>query len=111
MFPTQISIVVQDSLTDMINTYHNSSKEFQGAVDQMQENVSPVWHHVVTVYTAWQHLFTTLLHPGSFALLTQVTAYPHIKADEDNQGLLWFPLVEVLRREQLFWLEALQTRR
>ncbi|XP_037539741.1 CD63 antigen [Nematolebias whitei] len=38
VFRNKISKVVQDSLTDMINNYQNSSKEFQDAVDQMQEN-------------------------------------------------------------------------
>ncbi|XP_013871689.1 CD63 antigen [Austrofundulus limnaeus] len=37
VFRNKISKVVQDSLTDMINKYGNSSKETQDAVDKLQE--------------------------------------------------------------------------
>lgn len=39
LFSTQISDVVQDSLTEMITKYNSSSEEFRDTVDKMQLDV------------------------------------------------------------------------
>ncbi|KAI3357737.1 hypothetical protein L3Q82_016141 [Scortum barcoo] len=39
VFRGKLSTVVQDSLTDMISKYNNSSAEFQETVDQLQEDL------------------------------------------------------------------------
>lgn len=38
MYRNKVSVVVQDSLTDMINNYKNSSAEFRDTVDKMQKD-------------------------------------------------------------------------
>lgn len=38
VYRNKVSVVVQDSLTDMINNYKNSSAEFRDTVDKMQES-------------------------------------------------------------------------
>lgn len=42
MSSIQIKVIVQDSLTEMIDNYKNSSTEFRKSVDQLQMDVSTV---------------------------------------------------------------------
>ena len=40
LFVPQLSVVVEDSLADMIHEYKNSTADFRKTVDKLQENVS-----------------------------------------------------------------------
>lgn len=98
--PIQLSVIVQDNLTNMIVKYKNGTSEFKSTVDKLQIEVGathPVWQKIFTLCTSfWPKLLP-------FPCDRCLGLHSCIK------GFLFDLPDEMLRRDQFFWLEILVT--